>query len=191
MRCGKSFNTELEAFSRVNFTGSMSVMNYVHRIFLCLVAFLPVVVWAQPSNTFSTSNSIGVGATNATYTWNELTFGPDTITIGDLGTCSIPAPPNPSCTLSGGSGTVADPYGYTCMPPLPLSQCSQSGTPYTVQDGDTHINTHTHRQTAAAVSEPGAATPVPLGLWVPIGSALGIGLLVLLWSRRLRKDGAI
>ena len=167
-------------------------MTYLYRlVVLCLVACMPAMVWAQVgTTTFTASNSTGVGATNAIFTWQELTFGPDTIFIGDRGTCSIPLPPYPNCNLTGGTGTVGDPYSYNCSSPLPLTQCSQSGTSYAVQVADTNFNRNTHRQTVAVVIEPGAATPVPLGPWVVIGSTLGIGLLVLLRSRRANRIGS-
>ena len=163
-------------------------MSRVNKLLLCLCFWLPVLVFGQsPTSTSTTSRSVGTGTTNALFVSTSVAIGPGQIAIGDRGTCSISGPPYPSCVPSGGgTGTPADPFGYTCND-LPLTNCSL-GTPFVVVSGSTNINIHTHGQTAvAAVPVAGPAAGVPFGPWVPIGSGLGVALLATLALRRRKR----
>ena len=149
-------------------------------LFFCLTTL----AFAQ---TGTTSRSVGTGTTNAIFASASLVIGPDQVLIGDRGTCSISGPPYPSCVPSGGgTGTPSDPFGYTCND-LPLNNCT-AGTPFVVASGSLIVNIHTHRQTAvAAVPVVGPAAAVPFGLWVPIGSGLGLALLAALALLRRKR----
>jgi len=164
---------------------------------LWFALLLPVAAVGQPTPSTSTSTSHSVGTTNATFVWTSFTtcttgclycfpdfsLGfpificrpainpvPTEIRVGDFGSCILQPPPYPSCTLQSGTGTVADPYLYSCSSALMLTNCSLPGTPkYVFQNGN--IDTHTHTEVAAM------ATEVPLGPWVPMGAALGVALL--------------
>lgn len=130
-------------------------MSYL-RPFVCYLAFLlpsvllPSVVLAQ--NTATNSFSAGVGSTNASYQWLSETIGPDTIAIGDFGTCTIPAPPLPNCTLEDGTGTLADPFIYFCSSALNLGSCTLPGTPHFVPSNAQNVNVHTHTQIAGTTT---------------------------------------
>lgn len=124
-------------------------MSYLYRFVWCLAFLLPSVVLGQNGgNTVTSSFSSGVGSTNASFQWTSDTIGPNTIATGDFGTCSIPAPPYPNCTLTDGTGTPADPFVYLCSPALPLGACTLSGTPHFVPSEVSNINVHTHNQRA-------------------------------------------
>ena len=124
-------------------------MSRFNKLLLCLCFWLPVLVVGQsPASTSTTSRSVGTGTTNALFVSTSVAIGPGQIAIGDRGTCSISGPPYPSCVPSGGgTGTPADPFGYTCHD-LPLNNCSL-GTPFVVLAGTDNTNIHTHRQTVA------------------------------------------
>ena len=160
-----------------------------NRFVCCFLLWLPLSVLGAPgprtNTTFATSTSVGIGPTNATFVWITHTIGPAFISIGDFGTCTIPPGPYPNanCTLNGGSGTTADPFSFTCASPLALSGCSLPGTPFVVAPGYDDFDGHTHTQRAAVAALP--AVPMPLGPWVPLGSAIGVALLALLWQSRL------
>ena len=167
-------------------------MNRMKNLFLCLFCLLPSLAIGQAS-TSTSSSSVGTGASYASFAWTSLAIGPSQLVTGDRGTCTIPAAPYPTCTPPNGSGTQADPFGYTCSSAgLPLSGCTLSGTTFVVPAGSTNINIHVHRQTAAAVVPvAGSSASVPFGPWVPIGSGLGIALLALVLrrKRRLKEQG--
>ncbi len=111
-------------------------------------------------------------------------IGPQTIHINDLGLCTLARPPYPTCDPPSGTGTVADPFVYTCSS-IPISNCT-SGTTFALADGQVDIDFHLHTETAGAVVS--AAAPVPLNPWVPIGSALGVALLAVAWQLRRRRS---
>jgi hypothetical protein len=145
---------------------------------------------AQGTNTTTTtvSTSVGAGSMNAVFVWTSATVGAiggTTIPIGNQGTCTIPPGPYPNanCSLFGGTGAVADPFQFVCSSPLTLSACSLPGTPFFVPAGGVDFDTHTHAQ-AAAGALPAA---VPLGPWVPVGSALAVMALALAWRRRASR----
>ena len=154
-------------------------MPFKNKLLLCLFFCLPTLAFAQPNPTFGNtfSNSVGTGTTNATFVSTSFAIGPAQIVIGDRGTCTISGLPYPSCVPSGGgTGTPADPSGYTCND-LPLNNCT-AGTPFVVLAGSSNVNIHTHRQSAvAAVPVAGSTAAVPFDPWVPISTGLGIALL--------------
>ena len=169
-------------------TSGVPTVPFKNKLLLCLFFCLPTLAFAQSVfNTGTTSSSVGTGSTNAIFVSTSALIGPNQIMIGDRGTCSISGPPYPSCAPSGGgTGTSADPFGYTCSD-LPLNNCT-AGTPFVVVAGGTNINIHTHRQSAvAAVPVVSPATSVPFGPWVPIGCGLGIAMLAMLTL--LRRKG--
>ena len=143
--------------------------------------------FGQTANSTITSVfSTQIGTINAIYIWPEETMGPNNIVIGTLTGCTlVGAPPYAGCVLGGGSGTQADPFGYSCSSPLPLTGCS-GGTPFTVLSGTNNINVHTHTVIAAATT---AVQPIPLGPWVPIVSAAGVLLAAWLLRRRRQTPG--
>jgi hypothetical protein len=135
------------------------------------------------NTTITAAISAQSGAINAVFLWTEDTIGPGTILVGTFSGCTLVPPPTmANCNPSGGSGTPGDPYVCSGYPyPPPLAGCS-GGTPFEVLAGTNNINVRTHTVIAAATT---AAQPVPLGPWVPLGSAAGV-LLVALRLRRRR-----
>jgi hypothetical protein len=101
---------------------------------------------------YSYSTSTGVGPTNASFYWVKTYFGDGVTTtaVGDFGTCEIPPGPYPNanCTLSSGSGTVADPFVYFCSTPLTLSNCTLPGTIFVLDTGQMDIDVRLYTQTA-------------------------------------------
>ena len=132
------------------------------------------------NTTITASSSSSIGATNQEFVWIEEAIGPADIFIGDFGSCPITRPLDPNtygCHALGGSGTVSDPFWGICS-----SNCSNTGTPFNVPSGYNNLNYHTH--TVIAQGTTVTQKPVPLGPWVPLGSAFGIGLLALARSYR-------
>lgn len=127
-------------------------MSYLRRFVWCLAFLFPSVVLGQTGNTVTSSFSSGIGATNAVFQWLSETIGPNTIATGDFGTCTIPAPPLPNCTLADGTGTPADPFLYFCSSALNLGSCTLPGTPYFVPSNAQNVNTHTHTQIAGTTT---------------------------------------
>ena len=105
---------------------------------------------------------------------------PASIVIGDRGICSLP----PECTLSGGSGNVADPLRYTCATPVTLNGCTLPGQRFFVAAGSVNLD-DTFFSIITVPSQP--ALPVPLPL-VAGGSALAVALWAVL--RRVNPDSA-
>ena len=134
---------------------------------------------SSTGNTFTYSFSSQQGALNARYLWISEAIGPMSIVIGSLSGCTlVGSPPFAGCNPHGGSGTVDDPFVFGCSAPLPLAGCT-GGVPYTVFAEFVNLDIRTHTVVAA-----GAATAaVPIGPWVPIGSAVGVLLASLLIRR--------
>jgi hypothetical protein len=149
-------------------------------LLLWLAAALPLGVLAQSNTTTSTnttSNSVWNASGWGTFVAVNVYIGPQTIAVGNLGTCTLTLPYN--CAPSSGSGTQADPY--LCATPPVVTGCT-SGTPFVIAPGGMNIDTHVYYLQPAAA--PAAATPVPLSPWVPFASAIGALLVALLWRRR-------
>jgi hypothetical protein len=169
--------------------GTNSVRN-LRRVVLWLVLLLPISAFAQTNQTvFSNTTSSSVGATNAVFTGVTTYVGPQTIFVGARGVCTLQPPPYPNCTLTGGTGTAADPLLYNCpgAGSIPTSGCA-AGTPFTLAGGQVDIDLYQHTETAGAAGGGAVATPVPLDPWVPIGSALGVALLAIGWQLRGRRS---
>ena len=156
------------------------------RVVLWWALLLPISAFAQGTNQtiFTNTTSASVGATNAIFGSVSTRIGPQTIHINDLGLCTLAPPPYPTCDPPSGTGTVADPFVYTCSS-IPISNCT-SGTTFALAEGQVDIDFHLHTETAGAVVS--AAAPVPLNPWVPIGSALGVALLAVAWQLRRRRN---
>ena len=135
--------------------------------------------------TTTTTASSEIGTVNAYYVWATLYVGaPTTIVVGTLTGCTLSSTgPYPGCTSSGGSGTPADPFGFTCTSAPPLTGCT-GGTPFLISAGSRNIDTRVHTVSVAGVVA-APAQPVPLGPWVPLLSSGGV-LLSALWLRRRR-----
>ena len=162
--------------------------NYL-RILLWLALLLPIPAFAQVTNgtVFSNSTSSSVGATNVYFDFVTTYVGPQTIFIGVRGNCTLQGPPFPNCTLTGGTGTAASPYVYSCSANSgpPITGCA-SGTAFVVAGGQLDIDVDAHTETIAAAGP--VAAPIPLDPWVPIGSALGVALLAVAWQLRRRRS---
>ena len=161
-----------------------------HRsLILWLALLLPISVFAQGNNqtVFSNTTSASIGSTNAIFVSVSTYIGPQTIIINNLGLCTLAPPPYPNCSLNSGTGTVADPFSYSCngAGSIPISSCT-SGTAFTLAGGQVDIDVHTHTESAGPVGF--VAVPVPLAPWVPIGSALGVALLAIGWQLRGRRS---
>lgn len=119
------------------------------RVLLWFALWLPIAGFAQTTNStnFSNSTSSSFGATNAVYVFVSTTVGPATVFIDDRGVCTLQGPPFPNCTFQGGTGTAANPFGYTCAPGPPVTGCS-SGTPFVLAGGQVDIDVDTHTETA-------------------------------------------
>ncbi len=157
---------------------------------LGLLGLLPLLAFGQGSSNSSvtTSTSSQTGPINAQYVVLEDTIGPQTIIIGSRTGCTLVPPPTlANCNPTSGTGTPGDPYQCLYLPTAVLVGCS-GGTIYNVVAGTTNANAHVQTVSAVAAT-PGAAQPVPLGPWVPIGSAIGVGLLALLRQRRAARAG--
>ncbi len=156
-----------------------------------LVSLLPLLAFGQSiqNTTVSTSTSSQTGPINAQYVLLEDTIGPQTISIGSRTGCTLVPPPTlANCNPTSGAGTTGDPYICSTPPPSTVVAGCNGGTTFIVLAGTVNVNVHT--QTVSAVAAiPSAAQPVPLGPWVPIGSAIGVGLLALLRHRRAGRTG--
>jgi uncharacterized protein (TIGR03382 family) len=161
------------------------VRNFLSSV-LWFAFSLPFATFAQ-NNTFVTSStSSSAGAANAVYSFITDTVGPQTLFINARGLCTLQGPPFPTCTLSGGTGTAATPFLYSCSGNTgpPISGCT-SGTAFVLTPGQIDTNLDTHTETIGAAIPVG--TPIPLDPWVPIGSALGVALLAIGWQLRRRR----
>ena len=159
------------------------------RNLLWFVSLLPLLVFGQSSNdTFTTSTSSQTGPINAQYLVLEDSIGPVTISVGNrIGCTLVPSPNLANCNPTGGTGTTVDPYVCSNSPSRLVIGCS-GGTSFIVLAGTTNLNVHTQTVSAVAATT-GTAQPVPLGPWVPIGSAIGVGLLALRRHRRAARAG--
>ena len=157
---------------------------------LGLVSLLPLLAFGQgtSNNTITTSTSSQTGPINALYVVSEDTIGPGTINIGSRSGCTLVPPPTlANCIPTSGTGTTVDPYVCSNSPSRLVIGCS-GGTSFIVLAGTTNLNVHTQTVSAVAATT-GTAQPVPLGPWVPIGSAIGVGLLALRRHRRAARAG--
>ena len=161
-------------------------MPKLHRALLlsCLALCWSSVALGQGSNsTFTSSTCTAYGVNGALTALSKLAVGPDTILIGDRGSCTL-QPPAPGC----GTGTIADPYHADCGNPMGVAT-STAGTPFEVVAGSTNIDTIIITLTPVPISPVQPSPPVPLGPWLPLGSGLGILLLALLRLRRVERVG--
>jgi hypothetical protein len=137
-----------------------------------------------------------LGPPNSVYIFSTITgpqIGATTITVGELGVCTVAPPPYSTCSpfaLQPGSGTPDDPFTFQCQTAIPVSGCT-SGTPIVVPTGQQNVNTTSvdtcvtalpkvprqgsspqlcARSTAAPVQ------PLPLSPLVVVLVALGIAL---------------
>ncbi|MEO8304909.1 MAG: hypothetical protein ABI724_12385 [Betaproteobacteria bacterium] len=136
----------------------------------------------QGVTTTTTSASVSFGPTAAIYVNSTLTVGPTTIATGNLGTCTLIAPPPVSgygvCPVIG-TGAAGSPL----LPPC-LGTCTLPGTPFTLLAGQRNVNTNTHTVIVQGLA---VAQPVPLDPWVPFGGAISIALLAAFGRLRSRR----
>ena len=130
----------------------------------------------ETTYTQSTSTSIWNANAYGHYSRATANVGPQTMMVGDFGSCTLTLPYN--CNPSFGTGTQADPY--FCTTPPVLTNCG-SGTPWVIYGAGVNYDTRTDYFVPAVAPAP--MQPVPLSPWMPVGSALGAMLLVL-WMRR-------
>ena len=136
----------------------------------CLVLGLPLTGFAQGTNTVTAtaSTATAIGPTSAVGVFSTAFVGPQTILTGTLGLCTA------SCTIGAGG---------TCGVSRPVLTSCAGGTPFPIVGGGIDVDTLTLTQITARQATPQA---VPLGPWVPLGSALTMLLLAVLWQRRRR-----
>lgn len=136
-----------------------------------------IAIGTTTTSTYSTQ----AGTVNASYVWYSEAIGPASITVGVLNGCMLTgSPPFAGCSPAGGSGTLADPYEFSCTSPLPLAGCS-GGSTFPVASNTSNLDFHTHVVVASAVAT--AVVAVPLDPCVPVASAAGV-LLAFLLRRR-------
>ena len=161
------------------------MVNFVARLFAVALAglcvTLPPSASGQATNTtITTSSATQVGTTNSVYVWITETIGPGSITVGELSGCRLVGqPPFAGCNPEGGSGTIADPFAFSCSTPLALTGCT-GGTPFQVLAGTINVNAHTQIVIAVAT----VSSAVPLGPWLPLASATAVLLAFALLRRR-------
>lgn len=144
-------------------------MHRCYRCLLWLALCLPVSTGAQtPTNTVTATNTTAtaLGPTSAVAVWTTAYIGPQTIQVGAFGLCTA------SCTI----GT-----GGTCGASPPVLTGCAGGTPWPIAAGGVNYDTLVLTQIAVAQATP---QPVPLGPWLPLGSALAVFLLAVLWRRQ-------
>lgn len=136
-----------------------------------------IAIGRTATSTYSTQ----VGTANARYVWYAETIGPADVTVGMLDGCTlVGSPPFAGCSPSGGSGTIADPFEFSCTSSLPLAGCS-GGSAFPVAGQTSNLDFHSHLVVASASAAPVAA--VPLDPWVPMTCAAGV-LLAFALRRR-------
>lgn len=143
------------------------------RLAACLVLGLPLTGLAQGgpgTNTVTATctTATAIGPTSAVGAFTTEYVGPQTIQVGTRGLCTA------SCTI----GT-----GGTCGASGPLLTSCAGGTPFSIVAGGIDFDTLTLTQIMAAQATPQA---IPLGPWVPLGSALAMILLATVWQLRRR-----
>jgi hypothetical protein len=142
------------------------------RLAAWLVLGLPLAGFAQGTNTITTTvtTASAIGPSNAVQVTTVMFVGPQTILTGALGLCTA------SCTIGPGG---------TCGVSRPVLTGCAGGTPFVIAPGGVDFDTLTLTQITAAQATPQA---VPLSPWVPMGSALGLALLAILWRlQRVRR----
>ena len=161
-------------------------MHNTYRIVLCLFLVLPVTAFAQTNTTTFTSSAsseIIPGSTPSVYIATTSYIGPQTIRTGSQTGCMLTVSPPPAgCTLSGGGGTLSNPFAYACSSTLPLTGCS-GGTLFAIASGATDIDTFL----LTVDPLPRTAQPVPLSPWVPLVSAIVVMLLLIVRRFRLAR----
>ena len=145
----------------------------VLRLAACLVLGLPLTGFTQGPGTNTVtatcSTATAIGPTSAVGVFTTEYVGPQTIEVGTLGLCSA------SCTIGPGG---------SCGPSGPVLSSCAGGTPFSIVPGGIDFDTLTLIQITAGQATPQA---VPLGPWVPLGSALAMILLAIVWQLRRRR----
>ena len=156
-------------------------------VLACWIAAFAGTALAQPTNTSSESASTEIipGSPYSIYVWTITYIGPQTIRVGEQTGCTatVPLPPV-GCTVGGGTGTLGNPFQYSCQ--VPLTGCTGGGLLSIVAGGE-DIDTFIFSVAPPPAPPLASAQPVPLSPWIPLGSAFFVLLLGLFFRHRVAR----